>query len=135
MSNWNIGLLFYIINCFIGSFLVSFQLTNEINSDPSFHFSNSETIGIAILLGGVSLLIFLPLLLFTNYVINRTNNEKKKVINSNLALLIYSIVLILFNTFQTKSLIESSMILLCYLIPGLFFLNFYLVLRRKKEKF
>ena len=135
MSNWNIGLLYYIINCFIGSFLVSFQLTNEINSDPSFYFSNSETIGIAILLGGVSLLIFLPLLLFTNYVINRTNNEKKKVINSNLALLIYSIVLILFNTFQTKSLIESSMILLCYFVPGLFFLNFYLVLRRKKENF
>ena len=53
MSNWNIGLLFYIINCFIGSFLVSFQFTNEINRNPSFHFSYSETIGIAILLGGV----------------------------------------------------------------------------------
>jgi hypothetical protein len=48
MSNWNIGLLFYIINCFVGSFFVSFQFTNEINRNPSFHFSNSETIGIAI---------------------------------------------------------------------------------------
>lgn len=131
MSNWNIGLLFYIINCFTGSFLVTFQLTNEINSDPSFHFSNSETIGIAILLGGVSLLIFLPLLLSTNNVINRTNNEMKKVINSNLALLVYSVLLVVLNSYVTKSILESSMIVLCYLIPGLFFLNFYLVLRRK----
>jgi hypothetical protein len=135
MYNWNIGLLFYIINCFIGSFAVSFQFTNEINSNPSFYFSNSEMIGIAVLLAGVSLLIFLPLFLFTNYVINRKGNEKKKVINSNLALLIYSMVLILFNTFQTRSIIESLMIILCYLVPGLFFLNFYLVLRIKKENF
>lgn len=135
MSNWNIGLLFYIINCFIGSFAASLQLTNEINRNHSLYFSNSEIIGIGILLVGVSLLIFFPFFLLTNYLINRTKNEKKKVINSNFALLIYSMVLILFNTFQTRSLFESLMILLCYLVPGLFFLNFYLVLRRKKENF
>jgi hypothetical protein len=83
------------------------------------------------LLGGVSLLIFLPFLFFTNFIINRTNNEMKKVINSNLVLIIYSIVLIFLNSYLTMSLLESSIILLCYFVPGLFFLNFYLVLRRK----
>ena len=135
MLNWNIGFILYITNCFIGSFTVIIQFAYEVNSDPYFHISISDNISIAIMLAGLSLLIFLPLFLILNYIGKRTKNEIKRKISSNVALLLYSVALIILNSYLTMSLLESSKIMLCYLVPGLFFLNFYLVLRRKKENF
>ncbi|MDG1330705.1 MAG: hypothetical protein P8P74_00130 [Crocinitomicaceae bacterium] len=109
----------------------NFNLSLQDSSGFNSNFGDIVIIGVILLL--ISLVISLPFLLLTSFIVRYLDKSRKSVLFTNLIMLIFAVIMFFIISNMTASYYEGLIYVGSYFFAFALIINFHIVMRNEEE--